>query len=213
MLSTFTCEYTSLGVTLVLQCSHCIMEEEDILGEMSGDHSGSDPVTNTTDDHGVQLPAHLAYLLLGFRVISTTITVLLASWIFVTIMTTRSPNLMVIDMIYALIRLCITGTMIIGYSTGIGDFIGCNVYHFYFPIIVITLTFVMISVDKVIAVTLPLRHREIMKPRVVFGIITTIWVSAIVIFTHHLFDTKSFTKVANSVHAFQIIALLTSKTL
>ena len=54
----------------------------------------------------------------------------------------------------------------------------------------------MISVDKVIAITFPLRYREIMKPRVVFGIITIIWVLAIVIFTHNLFNPDGFTKVA-----------------
>ena len=55
----------------------------------------------------------------------------------------------------------------------------------------------MISVDKVIAVTFPLRYREIMKPRVVFGIITTKWVLAIVVFTNDIFNPEdSFTKIA-----------------
>ena len=54
----------------------------------------------------------------------------------------------------------------------------------------------MISLDKVIAVTYPLRYRVIMKPWVVFGTITTIWVLALVIFAHNLFNPNGFTKVA-----------------
>ena len=183
-----------------------MMEEKDILDEISGDHSGSDRGTSTTNDHGIHLPVYLAYLSLGFRVISTTIIVLMAGWIFVTIMTTRSlhkihnyyvANLMAVDMIYTPIRLSVAGMMMIGYLTGMGDSIGCNVYHFlHFPIIVIVSTYMMISIDKVIAVTLPLRHREIMKPRVVFGIITTIWVLAVVVFTNYLFNPDGFNKLA-----------------
>ena len=56
-----------------------MMEEEDILDEMSGDHSRSNQETlTTTDDHGIHLPAWLAYLSLGFKVISKVIVVLMA---------------------------------------------------------------------------------------------------------------------------------------
>ena len=183
-----------------------MMEEQDILDQISGDHSGSIQETTTTDDHADHLPAYLAYLSLGFKAISTVIIVLMAGWIIVAIKTTRSlhnihniyvAHLMATDAISALISLLLTGTMIIGYFTGMGDFIACNVFKFLlFPVIIINLTFLMISVDKVIAVTFPLRYREIMRPRVVFGIITTKWVMAIVLFTHNLFNPDGFTKVA-----------------
>ena len=183
-----------------------MMEEQDILDQMSGDHSGSNQETTTTNDHTDHLPAYLAYLSLGFKAISTVIIVLMAGWIIVTIKTTRSlhkihniyvAHLMATDVIYMLMRLLLIGTMIIGYFTGMGDFIGCNVFVFlHFPATVINFTFLIISVDKVIAITFPLRYREIMRPRVVFSIITTKWVLAIVLFTHNLFNPKGFTKVA-----------------
>ena len=181
-------------------------EEQDILDQMSGDHSGSNQETNTTDNHADHLPAYLAYLSLSFKAISTVIIVLMAGWIIVTIKTTRSlqkihniyvAHLMAADAISAMISLVLTGTMIIGYFTGMGDFIGCNVFKFLlFPVVIINFTFVMISVDKVIAVTFPLRYHQIMRPRVVFGIITTKWVLAIALFTHNLFNPEGFTKVA-----------------
>ena len=176
------------------------------LNEMSGDYSGSIQKITTTDDHSVHLPAYLAYLSLGFKAISTVIIVLMAGWIIITIKTTRSlhkthnifvAHLMATDAISALMGLLLTGTMIIGYSTGMRDFIGCNVFKFLlFPVVIINFTFLMISVDKVIAITFPLRYHDIMKPRVVLGIITTKWVLAIVLFTHNLFNPEGFTKVA-----------------
>ena len=178
-------------------------EEQDILDQMSGDHSGSNP---TTDDHTDHLPAYLAYLSLGFRAISTTTIVLMAGWIIITIKTTRSlqrihniyvAHLMAIDAISAIISLLFPGIMIIGYFSGMGDFIGCNVFRFIlFPAVIADFTFAMIAVDKVIAVTFPLRYHKIMRPRVVFGIITTKWVLVIVLFTHNLFNPGGFTRVA-----------------
>ena len=87
--------------------------------------------------------------------------------------------------------------MTIGYFSGIGDFISCNLFRFLlFPNIITDFTFVMISVDKVIAITFPLRYRKIMKPRVVSSIIITKWVLAIVLFIHNLFNSKGFIKIA-----------------
>ena len=94
----------------------------------------------------------------------------------------------------ALTTLLLTGTMIIGDFTGMGDFIDCNVVRFlHFPVIVINLTLLMIAVDKVIGITFLMRYRQIMKPRVVFGIITTkingYW-QLYMLFIHNLISPK-----------------------
>ena len=183
-----------------------MMEEQDILDDMSGDHSGSNQVTSTTDDHSVHLPAYLSYLSLGFRVTTTVLTVLMAGWVIITIKITRRlhnihnifvAHLMVTDGICALTPLLLSGTMIVGYSIGVEDFIDCGVFRFLlFPTMGVHSSLLIISIDKVIAITFPLRYREIMKPRVVFGTITTIWVLAVVIFIRNLFNSNGFTKVA-----------------
>ena len=94
-------------------------EEQDTLDQMSGDHFGRNQETTTTDDPTDHLPAYLAYLSLGFKAIATTIIVLMAGWIIVTIKTTRSlqkihniyvAHLMAIDAISALVSLVLTGT-------------------------------------------------------------------------------------------------------
>ena len=115
-----------------------------MLNDMSGDHSGSNQVTLTTDDHSVNLPAYLSYLSLGFKVISTVIIVLMASWVIITIRTTRSlhkihnifvAHLMANDIFLAVTGTLLSGAMTIGYFTGVGDFIGCNVYTFFFQLL------------------------------------------------------------------------------
>ena len=182
-----------------------MMEEQDMLDQMSGDYSGSNQATTTIEDYAVHLPAYLSYLSLGLRIVSTTITVIMACWIIVTIKTTRRlhkihnvyvAHLMATDVITTLTSSLLSGLMITGYFINI-DFISCSVMRFLlFPAIVINLTLLMISVDKLIAITFPLRYHQIMKPCVVFGIVTTKWILAILLFIPNLFNTKGFTKVA-----------------
>ena len=179
--------------------------EQHIFDEMPGDYSGSNQET-TADNVVAYLPAYLAHLSLVFKAIFTVGIILMAGWIIVTIKITKRlhkihnifiAHLMAVDILAALTSLLLTGTMIIGFFSGIGDFISCNLFRFLlFPNIITTFTFVMISVDKVIAITFPLRYHEIMKPRVVFGIIITKWVLAIVLFIHNLFNSTGFIKIA-----------------
>ena len=78
--------------------------------------------------------------------------------------------------------------MMIGYFTDVGDFIGCNVYMFMlYPTIIIFLTFLGMSVDKVMAITFPSKHREFMKPRVVCGILVAKHLLVVTIHVKNLF--------------------------
>ena len=53
-----------------------MMDEQDIVDQMSGDYSGSNQEATTTDDDTIHLPAYLAYLSVGFKTISTMIIVI-----------------------------------------------------------------------------------------------------------------------------------------
>ena len=184
-------------------------EEHDLaaLRQMSGDGSESGQGTTTIidDKHGVHLPAYLPYLSLAFKIISTVIIIAMASWVFITIKTTRSlhkthnifvAHLMILDIMQVSTITLLSGAMVIGYFTGVGDFIGCNVFVFMlYPSGTLFLTFLVMSIDKVIAITFPLRHRDIMKPRVVSGIIVAKHIFAIVMYSKDLFTPTNFTKV------------------
>ena len=182
------------------------MEEQDAPDEKLHEYSGSSQEFIATDEQSIQLPSYLAYLSLGGKTIATVVIMFMAGWIVLTIKTTRSlhkahnvfvANLMATDAITALINLLLSGVMVIGYSTGMEDSIGCNVFRFsFFPVFVITCTYLMISIDKVITVTFPLRYHGIMKPQIVLAIIVTKWVAALILYTPYLFIPKAFTKVA-----------------
>ena len=184
------------------------MEEQDtdMLNEISGGGLWSGQDTATVDDPNVYLPAYLAYLSLGFKIVSTMIIIPLACWVILTIKTTRSLHkthniyvayLMIIDVMIVFNSTLLSGAMMIGYFTGLGDFIGCNIFVFMlYPTSIVLFTFLVMSIDKVIAITFPFKHQEIMKPRVVFGIIVAKHVLAVLIYIRNLFASDSFTKVA-----------------
>ena len=187
------------------------MEEQDtdMHNEISGDslERGQETATVDHDDPNVRLPAYLAYLSFTLKIISTVIIMLMACWVILTIKTTKSLHkshniyvayLMAIDAMTAFTSTLLSGAMMIGYFTGLGDFIGCNIFIFMlYPTGIVLFTFLVMSIDKVIAITSPFKHREIMKPRVVFGIIVVKHILAVLLYARNLFvSAGSYTKVA-----------------
>ena len=193
----------------LLRSYFTIEEEHDLaaLRQMSGDdsESGQETTTIIDDELSALLPAYLAYLSLGFKIIFTVIIIVMASWVFITIKTARSlhkthnifvAHLMILDIMQVSTITLLSGAMAIGYFTGVGDFIGCNVFVFMlYPSGTVFLTFLVMSIDKVIAITFPLRHRDIIKPQVVSGIIVAKHIFTIVMYSKNLFAPNSFSKV------------------
>ena len=120
--------------------------------------------------------------------ISTIIIVLMASWIIITIQKVCKRSITSLSLTcwqliqYVLIRSAVSTTLVIGYVTGRGNLLlSCShLLHNY----------VTISVEKLIAITFPLRYHQLMKPQVVFGIITIKWIVAV------LFNPNGFTHTA-----------------
>jgi len=141
-----------------------------------------------------------------FKVISTVIVMLMAGWVIITIKTTTSLHkthniyvayLLATDALFAFTSTVLSGIMMIGYWIGMGDFIGCNVFVFMlYPIGIIFYTFLVMSIDKIIAITFPFKHHEIMKPQVVYGIIVVKYILVVAIYARNLFISDGFTKVA-----------------
>lgn len=98
---------------------------------------------------------------------------LMACWIVYTIKTTRSlhkphnifvANMMITDIITAVLTTIPPRMMIVGYATGVRDFIICRLMQFLILLVfVLYCTYLMISVDQAIAVALPFKHRKTMK--------------------------------------------------
>jgi len=168
--------------------------------------SGIAPGATIPDHQGPNLPGCLPYLSLVFRWITTLIILMMAGWVVFTIKTTRKlhkphnifvAHLMITDIIIAVFNTIITSIMMIGYATGLGDFINCRVFMFFFLIlpVVVYITYLMISVNQVIAITFPYKHKKIMKRHVIIGSITVAWLVAILLQVHVFFNSD-FIKIA-----------------
>ena len=161
------------------------MQKMDGSPEMSSFGSGAIQEMPST------LPGYVTFFSLVFQLIMTLVIFIMAGWVFVTIKTTRSlhkphsifvANLMVTDMILAVLQTAVT----IDYVIGV-DLLSCNVRQFFFsPIVEVHFTYLMISVDKVIGIAFPYKHRKILTPRVVASMLVTTWALAVLLSVNSL---------------------------
>ncbi|XP_065883946.1 galanin receptor 2b-like [Dysidea avara] len=191
----------------------------DDLAEMSTSGSGAGQETTSTDGPDYVLPRYFDYLSLIFQFIMTMMILPMAGWVFVTIKTTRNlhkphnifvANLMVVDIVLAIVRTSVTVHWVIGL-----DLLSCNVVHFLlFPIVVIHFTYLMISVDKVISIAFPYKHRNIMTPHVVASMITTAWLLGLLLSVKGLLDDHQLCVNGNKleISLFRLLPMFLSST-
>ena len=161
--------------------------------------SGITQEKEQNDDPDFLLPRYLIYLSLGFKLIATVFILLMSGWVLTTIKTTRRlhkphnifvANLMITSIIISLFATTESTIMVVGNISGVGDFIACNVYHFLTsPSVEFYYTFLMISVDKMIAIAYPYKYRKTMTPRVVGYMIAASWILAVALQTPKLFKS------------------------
>ena len=86
--------------------------------------------------------------------------------------------------------------MTVSYIIGIQDPFRCEVVHFSaFPIIVIMYTFIMLSVEKFVAIKYALRYKAIVTHRRVYRAIAAGWITALLYkFTGLIYDLTAGTK-------------------
>jgi len=154
---------------------------------MSGISYSGSGTNQEIDDQS--LPGYVPYLSLVFRIITTTIILLLSGWVVYTIKTTTSlhkphnifvANLLVSGMIATLVYSLIVCTMMISYQLGVESITSCATNRFMvFPVQVNRMSFVIIAADKVLAITSPYKHRRWMKPRAVAAIAIGSWLLAV----------------------------------
>ena len=151
--------------------------------------------TNMLSNNSLAIPdhqnIHVTFAVMVFRFVTTAYVTGMGSLIISTILKTRSlhnvhnfliVNLMLADILAAAILMLTSTVMMVLYIIGIQDPIRCDVFSFMqFPVIVIMYTFVMISVDKFIAIKYALRYKAIVTPRRVCQAIGAGWITALLI--------------------------------
>ena len=150
------------------------------------------------------LVSYLSYLSLGFKLIATLTITLLAGWIAATIRNTRRlcnphnifvANLMITDIALAILTAVQSSVLMLEDKMGL-DLIGCNVFQFLlFPAVEIYFMFLVISVDKTIAILYPYNYRKIMTSQVVKLTIAVTWFLSLTLFVRKLFNPAGYKKV------------------
>ena len=87
-------------------------------------------------------------------------------------------NLLIGD-ILTTIRYCFEVIIIIFYLLSVRVYVSDIVYIFItIPRVVVQYSFVLLAIDHVFGVVFPYRYRSIMKPRVVYVLIASVWIIA-----------------------------------
>ena len=155
---------------------------------MDDEQSGS--TGNFSEDiNGVAIPVYVDYVSLLYRLACSTFIIGMSSLVISTILKTRSlhnvhniliVNLMVADIIGIVLFAFSNIGMTFSYTIGVQDPFRCDVLHFsIFPIIVVMYTFVMLSVEKFIAIKYALRYKAIVTHHRVYQAIATSWIVAL----------------------------------
>jgi len=142
------------------------------------------------DQKGFVLPGYFPYLCLVFKLIATTVILLLSGWVVYTIKTTRRlhkphnifvANLLVSGMVAVLFLCVIPSIMIISFQLEVESFLGC--FAVYFRLLssnVNNISILIVAADKVVTITLPFKHKRVMTPCVVTAIICGAWLLAVI---------------------------------
>ena len=145
--------------------------------------------TDTFKDDGVDIPEYVDYVSLLYRLASTVFVVGMGSLIISTILQCRSLhnvhniliiNLMVADIINIVAFAFHNIGMTVSYIVGVQDPFRCDIFQFFlFPVIVMMYTFVMLSVEKFIAIKYALRYKAIVTHARVYRAIAIGWIIAV----------------------------------
>ena len=125
-----------------------------------------------------------------YKMITTTVILLLSGWVVYTIKATRSlhkphnifvADLLVSGMITTLSNCLISSTMIISFVLGLESFIRCFAFKLrMLPFYVNNMSFVIIAADKMVAIKFPFKHKKMMTPHVVAAFIGGAWLVAVI---------------------------------
>ena len=134
---------------------------------------------------------YVPYLSLIFSLIATAVILLLSGWVVYTIKTTTSlhkpynvfvANLLVSDMIVAVLIFTIQCSMMISYQFGVKLFVSCYAYKFVMlcPLLVCDFSVVILACDRVVALMFPSMYQRTETHRVEAAIISGAWFLAVV---------------------------------
>ena len=161
---------------------------------MKEDIKGMCYVTSSTNQEieDSVLPEYFPYLSLMFSLIATTVILLLSGWVVYTIRTKTSlykpnsifaANLLVSDMIVAVLIFIIQCSMMINYQFGVKLFLSCYAYKFAVLslLLVINFSIAILVLDTLIAMLFPSMYQRMKTSYVAAAIVSAKWLLAVIL--------------------------------
>jgi len=158
---------------------------------MSGIYYFGSSANQEIDDQGSGALGYVPYLSLMFSLIATTVILVLSGWVVYTIKATTSlhkpynifvANLLVSDMVAAVLIFINQFSMIISYHFRVKLFTSCFAYKFVVlgPLLVNSLSIVILSSDRAVALIFPSIYNRMRTSHVVGAIISVAWLLAVI---------------------------------
>ena len=158
--------------------------------DSSTNYSNDTNITELVDDIFSGVPLTITYLKILLLLVTIPATITPAAVIIHIIRKTEElhtnyclflVNLLIGDILNT-IRYCFRIILIILYLINTRVYISDAVYIIItIPRVVIQYSFVLLAIDRVVGVAFPYRYRNIMKPRVVYALIASVWIIAAVL--------------------------------
>ena len=174
--------------------------------ESSINSSNDTYITELLDDFFSDMPLVATYLKILLLLVTIPVIIIPAAVIIHIIRKTEElhtkyslflVNLLIGD-ILTTIRYCFEIFVMVLYLLNIKIYINDIAYIILtIPRVVIQYSFVLLAIDRVVGVAFPYRYRNIMKPRVVYALIASVWIIAAVLLslikiTSHIYLLWSF---------------------
>ena len=158
--------------------------------ESSIDYSNDTNITKLLDDFYSDVPLIATYLKILVLLVTIPVIITPAAVVIHIIRKTKElhtkyclflVNLLIGD-ILTTIRYCFEIFVMIIYLLNIRIYISDIAYIILtIPRVVVQYSFVLLAIDRIVGVAFPYRYRNIMKPRVVYALIASVWIIAAVI--------------------------------
>ena len=147
--------------------------------------------SNDTSDDVMELPIIVSYIILLFRIISTVYVTVVSIGVVVIVIKEKNDfkgrqisliiNLMVSGILSAINATVQSSIMIISYIAGVNDPIRCDILFVTLSTFhVNAFAFFMLSIDKFVAIYIPLRYNSILTNRIVHVMIFLSWAVSLV---------------------------------
>ena len=175
------------------------------MADVNNSTGAANTTSNDASDDIIELPIAVSYLILLFRILSTVFVTVIGIAVSVVVIKEKDQfkgrqvllivSLMVSGIVNAVNATIQSSIMIISYIAGVDDPIRCDILFVTLSTFhVNAFAFLMVGIDKFVAITFPLRYISIITDRLVYMMIFASWGISVITSVIRLFLDEKYKK-------------------